>query len=180
MGLRPAKTFRDGKKVAWARYSRRKPRKSFVKSMPHNALAQFVMGNPKGTFEAKAEVLAKELIMVRDNALKSARQAINKSLEKALPNQYHFRVLVFPHNVIRENKMIAGAGADRLQKGMRQAFGRPTDRAARLKIGTDLFTVYSYKANAAHMKMCLVRAMHKISGRYRITIGEPSVVAVAA
>jgi len=166
MGLRPAKTFRDGKKVAWARFSRRKPRKSFVKSMPHNALAQFVMGNPKGTFEAKAEVLAKELIMVRDNALESARQAINKSLEKALPNQYHFRVLVFPHNVIRENKMIAGAGADRLQSGMAHPYGRPSERGALLMGGQVIFTIEFNVKDLEHVREALRVGLGKLGGKY--------------
>ena len=64
--------------------------------------------------------------------------------------------------------MIAGAGADRLQKGMRRAFGRPVDRAARLKSGTSLFTVSSYKANELHLKNALIRALRKLSGRFRI------------
>jgi large subunit ribosomal protein L10e len=64
--------------------------------------------------------------------------------------------------------MIAGAGADRLQKGMRQAFGRPTDLAARLRKGAALFTVKTYKGNVEHMKVAIDRAVRKLSGSYRL------------
>jgi len=180
MGIRPGRAIRQPDKVAWTRYSKSKPKKSYIKAMPHADLHQFRMGVMKPDFDCVMTLRCDEAIILRDNAIESARQSSNKYLEKSIAGAYYLQVMVYPHHIIRENKMIAGAGADRLQKGMRQAFGRPTDRAARLKVGTDLFTVYSYKANAAHMKMCLVRAMHKISGRFRITVGEPSTVAVAA
>ena len=64
--------------------------------------------------------------------------------------------------------MIAGAGADRLQKGMRRAFGRPVDMAARLRKGTDLFSIYTYKANVATAVAALQKAKHRISGSYSI------------
>ena len=38
--------------------------------------------------------------------------------------------------------MIATAGADRLQEGMRRAFGKPTGRAARIKTGQSILDVY--------------------------------------
>lgn len=167
MGIRPARAIRDADKVAWTRYSKSKPRKSFIKSMPHADLHQFRMGTMKPDFDCEVSLTSEEALILRDNAIESARQSSNKYLEKTVPGQYYFFVRVYPHHIIRENKMIAGAGADRLQKGMRRAFGRPTDRAARLKRGTKLFTIYSYKANEAHLKAALVRAVRKLSGKYR-------------
>ena len=38
--------------------------------------------------------------------------------------------------------MIATAGADRLQEGMRRAFGKPTGRAARVKTGQSILDIY--------------------------------------
>ena len=180
MGIRPGRAIRQPDKVAWTRYSKSKPKKSYIKAMPHADLHQFRMGTMKPDYDCVMSLRCDTAVILRDNAIESARQSSNKYLEKNVAGAYYLMVMVYPHHIIRENKMIAGAGADRLQKGMRRAFGRPVDRAARLKIGTDLFTVYSYKSNADHMKMCLVRAMHKISGRYRIVMGEPSTVAVAA
>ncbi len=40
--------------------------------------------------------------------------------------------------ILRENKMIATAGADRLQEGMRKAFGKPIGLAARVDIGSTI------------------------------------------
>ncbi len=37
--------------------------------------------------------------------------------------------------------MIATAGADRLQEGMRRAFGKPTGRAARIDVGQEILSI---------------------------------------
>jgi large subunit ribosomal protein L10e len=175
MGIRPGRSIRDPDKVAWTRFSRSKPRKSFIKSMPHADLHQFRMGVMKPDYDLTVVLRAEDAVILRDNAIESARQTTNKYLEKTLAGSYYFMVMVYPHHIVRENKMIAGAGADRLQKGMRQAFGRPTDRAARLGVGSALFTVNSYKANVAHLKKALDKATRKISGRYRIVVvGKPA------
>jgi len=100
MGLRPAKTCRDLGKVPWARYSKKKPRKSFVKAMPHLSLNVYMMGQ-KGSYDTQMDLVAGGDIQLRDNALESARQAANKYLEKVMLNQYFVRILVYPHNVIR-------------------------------------------------------------------------------
>jgi large subunit ribosomal protein L10e len=180
MGIRPGKSIRDPDKVAWTRFSRCKPRKSFIKSMPHADLHQFRMGVMKPDYDLKVVLRAEDAVILRDNAIESARQTSNKYLEKNIAGAYYLMVMVYPHHIVRENKMIAGAGADRLQKGMRQAFGRPTDRAARLGVGTDLFTVHSYAANVAHLKKALDKATRKISGRYRIVVVDMPKAAPAA
>lgn len=168
MALRPARAVRNPGKRPWTRYSRSKPRKSFIKAMPHKDLHQFRMGVNKADYDATFNLVCDEAIVLRDNAIESARQSANKYLEEKAPGAYYLVVRVYPHHVIRENKMIAGAGADRLQKGMRQAFGRPTDLAARLRKGAALFTVKTYKGNVEHMKVAIDRAVRKLSGSYRL------------
>ena len=168
MGLRPAKTCRTLEKTAWTRYSKKKPRKSFVKALPHLSLLVYEMGSRKQPFDYTYNLVAEEDVQLRDNSLESARQAANKYLEKTIPNLYFFKVRVFPHNVIRENKMIAGAGADRLQKGMRLAYGRSTDRAARINRGQPVFTIDVAKANAPHILEAFRRAKCKMSGKFKI------------
>ena len=169
MGIRPAHTMRSLDKVPWARYSKKKPRKSYVKAMPHLSLLVYEMGNMKQPFDFTYDLVADGDIQLRDNALESGRQAANKYLEKIIPNMYFFKVRVFPHNVLRENKMIAGAGADRLQKGMRKAYGRSTDRAARIHTGQPVFTIHVSKLNAPHIEEAYRRAKRKMSGKFRIT-----------
>lgn len=168
MGLRPAKTCRSLEKTAWTRYSKKKPRKSYVKSMPHLSLLVYEMGSRKQPFDFTYNLIAEQDVQLRDNSLEAARQAANKYLEKVIPNLYFFKVRVFPHNVIRENKMIAGAGADRLQKGMRLAYGRSTDRAARINTGQPVFTIHVAKANMSHIEEAYRRAKRKMSGKFRM------------
>jgi large subunit ribosomal protein L10e len=167
MGLRPAKTCRNLGKIPWTRYSKKKPRKSFVKAMPHLSLLVYKMG-ASGKYDVQLDLVSAGDIQLRDNALESARQAANKYLEKKMLNQYQFNVLVYPHNVIRENKMIAGAGADRLQKGMRLSYGRPTDRAARVQSGSAIFRIITNSAKLPDIKEAYRRAKSKLSGHWKI------------
>lgn len=51
------------------------------------------------------------------------------------------RVRVHPYHVVRINKMLSCAGADRLQTGMRGAFGKPQGLVARVAIGDFLMSV---------------------------------------
>lgn len=168
MGLRPARTCRTLKKVAWSRYSRRKPRKSYVKTMPHLSLLVYQMGVNNEDYDTTYEIVANEPVQLRDNALESARQSGNKYLEKEIAGQYYFKVRVYPHNVVRENKMIAGAGADRLQKGMRASFGRATDRSARVKKGQAVFSIKTNKANRAKVAESFRRIKAKLAGSFSL------------
>lgn len=168
MGIRPGHTVRGTDKQPWARYSKKRPKQSFVKAMPHLSLLVYRMGDLHKQFEVQYDLCTHTDIQLRDNALEAARQAANKYLEKMIMGQYFFHVLVFPHNVIRENKMIAGAGADRLQKGMRASFGRATDRAARMRAGQAIFTFKSSAANRPIIVEAVRRARAKLSGTYSL------------
>ena len=48
---------------------------------------------------------------------------------------FHLRVRAHPYHVVRINKMLSCAGADRLQTGMRGAWGKPNGSVARVNIG---------------------------------------------
>ena len=54
---------------------------------------------------------------------------------------FHLRVRAHPYHVVRINKMLSCAGADRLQTGMRGAFGKPNGTVARVNIGQILLSV---------------------------------------
>ena len=73
---------------------------------------------------------------VSSEALEAARIACNKYMAKhAGKDAFHLRVRAHPFHVLRINKMLSCAGADRLQTGMRGAFGKPTGTCARVSIG---------------------------------------------
>jgi large subunit ribosomal protein L10e len=164
--------MRDANKQAWSRFSRKKPRKSFIKAMPHQDINQFRMGVPKADYTLTCKLISKQDIQIRDNALESSRQAVNKYLEKVMLGNFFFLIRVFPHQVIRENKMIAGAGADRLQKGMRQSFGRATDKAARVRANQEIFIIQAYKEKIPQIRSAIGRALKKLPGAYRLVLEE--------
>ncbi|MEM3364382.1 MAG: 50S ribosomal protein L16 [Candidatus Micrarchaeia archaeon] len=170
MGLRPARTVRSVRGPPWTRYSKKKPRKSYVKSMPHKNLNTFETGELKPDYDLCAFLVAKEAVRVRDNAIEAARQMANRHLEKAISGNYKFYVRKYPHEVLRENRMLSGAGADRLSKGMRKSFGKPSDLAARFKAGDVVFEVRTYSANAPLIAQAFRKASQKMSGTYTVKL----------
>jgi large subunit ribosomal protein L10e len=60
---------------------------------------------------------------------------------------FHLRVRVHPFHVLRINKMLSCAGADRLQQGMRGAFGKPQGTCARVSIGQILMSLRVKEVN---------------------------------
>lgn len=75
-------------------------------------------------------------------ALEAARIAANKYMVKyAGKDSFHLRIRVHPFHVLRINKMLSCAGADRLQTGMRGAFGKPQGLCARVAIGQILLSI---------------------------------------
>ena len=62
---------------------------------------------------------------------------------------FHLRVRVHPFHVLRINKMLSCAGADRLQTGMRGAFGKPQGVCARVAIGQILLSIRCKDTHAA-------------------------------
>jgi large subunit ribosomal protein L10e len=102
-----------------------------------------MMGDTKSQFEFKFSLVAQAPVQIRHNALEAARVAANKVLFDTLGETgYKIHLRVYPHIILRENRMIATAGADRLQEGMRRSFGKPSGRAARIKTGQSILDIY--------------------------------------
>jgi len=116
-------------------------RKEFVKGFPPPKITKFTMGNTKAEFEYKARLIALRKAQIRHNALEAARIATNRFLIEKLSNNYRLQIHPYPHVILRENKMIFGAHADRLQDGMRRSFGKPIGTAARVKPNQTIITV---------------------------------------
>ncbi len=168
MKLRPARTMRSLNSQAWSRYSVKKPRKNYVKALPHTSLLVFRMGDESKQYDLVLTLNADQYIQLRSNALESARLVANKHLERKLQGQYFFRIVTYPHMVIREKKRATGAGADRLSQGMSMSFGRPVSVAARIGKGKPVLEVRITTNNRAVAKEALKRAAAKLSGSYTI------------
>lgn len=173
MGLRPARTIREPRGQIWARISQKKPRKSFVKGAPRPKVRQYDMGVDK-RFELECMLVSDEHIHLRENAIEAARQITNKYLEKALLTGYYFKVLKYPHYVIREHSALGVAGADRISKGMKLAFGRPKGRMARLRKGDPLMCFRCYRAGLPAVREAARRGRLKLSGSYTLTVRDIS------
>jgi len=116
-------------------------RKEYMKSSPQSKITKFTMGDPHGNYTHAASLIAQEAAQIRTNALEAARVATNRVLMEKLGNNYLLQVIPYPHVVLRENKMIFGAHADRLQDGMSRAFGKPIGAAARVKPNQEIMKI---------------------------------------
>merc|ERR1719230_373779 len=54
---------------------------------------------------------------------------------------FHIRMRPHPYDVLRINKTLSCAGADRLSTGMRGAFGKAYGTAARIDIGQVILSI---------------------------------------
>jgi large subunit ribosomal protein L10e len=126
-----ARNYREVKGQAYTR-------KEYIRGSPASKIIKFTMGNPSGSYKYQVQLIGEKAVQIRHNALESARVACNRVLSEKLGTNYHLKILPYPHIVLRENKMIFGAHADRLQDGMRNAFGKAISVAARVKPGQKL------------------------------------------
>ena len=157
MGKRPARCYTRIRGPANTRT------KKYVRGVPGSKIVRFDMGSPKKEFNAQVSLVAKNRCHIRHSALEAARIGSNRHLQKNITtNNYHLRIRVHPHHVLRENRMMAFAGADRMQNGMRQSFGKPIDKAARVKTGQSLLTVRLDGKNYRYAVGALKRASRKL------------------
>src|SRR6476661_891503 len=110
-------------------------RREYIRGKPQLKIAKFASGQPKNDYDYKVELIVTEGLQIRHNSLEAARLAANKTMATAGDMSFFSRLTVYPHVVLRENKMIATAGADRLQEGMRRAFGKAMGLASRVYPG---------------------------------------------
>lgn len=144
MALRKALSYSKKRTRPYTRKSKVKS-KSYIKTIPQQKIVKFRMGDIKGYESGKLKNIVKlvsgEKILIRDNALEASRQYVHRQLENELVGEYYFEVKVFPHHILRENKALTGAGADRMQTGMQKSFGKTMGRAAMVKKGQAIFLV---------------------------------------
>merc|ERR1719170_16327 len=79
---------------------------------------------------------------------------------------------VHPFHVLRINKMLSCAGADRLQTGMRGAFGKAHGTVARVRIGQILISVRSTDKHKDSVIEALRRSKFKFPGRQKIYVSK--------
>lgn len=166
MPLRPARCYTHQNKRPYTR-------KEYIHGVPYPKITKFVTGNIKLNAEVKLEIVSLERGIIRHNALEAARVISHKYLSKYVGDMNYVLVIrTYPHHVIREHKMLAFAGADRLQEGMRLAFGKPAGLAARVEPGTIVIEVYGLKQHLDHLKEASRRAASKLPIKCHIEVKE--------
>ena len=145
-------------------------RKEYIKGKPQTKIAKY-HGGKRGNYEYKVELLINEKIQIRHMAIESTRLAANKTLEKTTGETGYFSKLrIYPHILLRENKMIAAAGADRLQEGMRRAFGKAVSLAARVDRGQCIMEMNVDKQHVDAASKALRGACVKLPGTPSIRV----------
>jgi len=156
MVRKPAKMYRNISKKAYTR-------REYMGGVPGSKIVQYEMGNLSQEFPTEVDLIVEEACQIRHSALEAARITANRRLMKDVGrSNFHFKVRVFPHHVLRENKQATGAGADRVSEGMRLAFGKAVGTAARVSPGQKIMTVFSTPQYLEKIKDALQHSAHKL------------------
>merc|ERR1712140_23108 len=169
MGRRPARCYRYCKNKPY-------PKSRFCRGVPDPKIRIFDLGKKKtgvDEFPKCVNLVSDEYEQLSAEALEAARICANKYMTKiAGKDAFHIRIRVHPFHIVRINKMLSCAGADRLQTEMRGAFGKAHGTAARVKIGQILMSVRSHDKHKAAVIEALRRSKFKFPGRQKIFVSR--------
>jgi len=146
---------------------------NFVRASPHMGIVRFDMGDSKKKYYYQLDLLAGADLQIRHNSIESARLTSIRLLEATLGKTgFYLKVRIYPHHVLRENPLAAGAGADRMSTGMQKSFGKPIGVAARVFRGQPIFTLLVEKPHLETAKLAMKRAATKVPCSCRTKITE--------
>ncbi|KAI9347053.1 ribosomal protein L10e/L16 [Obelidium mucronatum] len=141
LGRRPARCYRYCKNKPY-------PKSRFCRGVPDPKIRIYDLGRKKATvdeFPLTIHLLSDEYQQISSECLEAARICANK-------------IRVHPFHVIRINKMLSCAGADRLQQGMRGAFV--------------LVSIRTRDNNKDIVYEALRRCKYKFAGRQKIIVSD--------
>ncbi len=169
MGRRPARCYRCCRGKAY-------PKSRYNRGVPDPKLRIYDIGKKKAPVTELpycVHIVSDEVEQISSEALEASRIACNKYLTKNVGKEnFHLRCRVHPWHVLRINKMLSCAGADRLQTGMRGAFGKSYGKVARVKIGSILYSVRLKEQHIPKALEAFRRAKHKFPGRQKIVVSN--------
>eukprot|EP01127_Copromyxa_protea_P004555 TRINITY_DN14408_c0_g1_i1.p2 TRINITY_DN14408_c0_g1~~TRINITY_DN14408_c0_g1_i1.p2 ORF type:complete len:209 (+),score=45.44 TRINITY_DN14408_c0_g1_i1:514-1140(+) len=169
MGRRPARCYR---------YIKNKPyiKSRYLRGVPDAKIRIFDLGRKKASIEdfpICIHLISLEKEQISSEALEAARICANKYMTKMGGREsFHLRVRIHPYHVLRINKMLSCAGADRLQTGMRHAFGKPQGLVARVQINQILLSVRTKPQSVKDAIEGLRRCKYKFPGSQKILISR--------
>ncbi|XP_060039196.1 large ribosomal subunit protein uL16 isoform X2 [Erinaceus europaeus] len=120
MGRRPARCYRYCKNKPY-------PKSRFCRGVPDAKIRIFDLGRKKAKvdeFPLCGHMVSDEYEQLSSEALEAARICANKYMVKSCGKDgFHIRVRLHPFHVIRINKMLSCAGADRNERSFWEAPG---------------------------------------------------------
>jgi large subunit ribosomal protein L10e len=126
---------------------------------------------PLDDWELSLGIIILKDVQLSHRTLEAIRTSLNRNLQKKLTREaYLIRIRPHPWQMIRENKMMAFAGADRLQSGMRNSFGRVMGRAARVHAGQTIVEVFCNFVNKGPVIKSLKTAAYKLGATNRLAV----------
>lgn len=173
--LRRAISYRRLKR-AYTRRSKFRA-KSYIRANPASKVVRYDMGaaNKSDQFPVQLFLKSKTNLQIRHNAIESARQVSNRVLEEQIgKGNYHLKIRIYPHHVLRENPLASGAGADRMSTGMAASYGKAIGIAARVFKDQIIFQINTTKQHAPTAKIALNKARQKLPCQCLIEMVEKS------
>ena len=169
MGRRPARCYRYQKNKPY-------PKSRYNRGVPDPKIRLYDGGKKKSQwndFPCCVHLVSKEKEMISSESLESARIAANKYMvTKTSKDSFHMRIRPHPWHTVRINKMLSCAGADRLQQGMRGAFGKPYIKTARVAIDQVLISMRTKPQFIEYAKEALNRSRFKFAGRQCVFVSR--------
>ena len=148
-------------------------RRDYIRKTPNSRIVQYDMGNLREEFPVSVSLVVKKPAQIRHNSLEAARIASNRLMQRAAGRLgYHLKLRVYPHQIVRENPMATGAGADRVQSGMRNAFGKPISVEAIVKKDQRIITVDIQPKHFEETKVALKRAGMKLPVPCKVVVDK--------
>jgi large subunit ribosomal protein L10e len=146
--------------------------KVFAPGAPNSKIARFTTGKSRRDYDYTVQLVSEGRVQIRHNALEAARVAASKKVTLVGEENFYLVVRPYPHIILRENKMIATAGADRLQEGMRKAFGKPIGLAARVGIGTTILELSVKSEHLQKAKDAMKAGASKLPMKTKVVVNE--------
>ena len=147
-------------------------RVEYVHRRPQLKIRRFSMGDSTNEYSHVVSLLSAFPTKIGGGSIESARITANKVLESNSGLSYFLKIAVYPHEIIREHKLMGFAGADRLSQGMSRSFGKATKRAAKVNANQPIFLVFTNKDGIDTAKTALRRASKKLPISCKIIVKE--------
>jgi len=146
-------------------------RREYIKSIPQSKIKHYNIGKQNEKYDYKVLIISEQYTLILARALEAMRITANRYLTESVGRgSFFLRTRPVPHHIIRERKFLGMAGADRIQKGMRRSYGKPSDRAAVVDIGDIIIEIWIKAKDLEHAKRAARLAMYKLGIDARMEI----------